>query len=77
QAAQTNYNERRKAFLQLAEISKFDPNETIALCQRAQDFEHELDKTEKEVLYRLLYQSYRKLGDFTKAKLWFDRWKEL
>lgn len=77
QAAQTNYNERRKALLQLAEISKFDPNETLALCQRAQEFENELDNAEKETLYRLLYQSYRKLGDFTRAKIWFDRWKGL
>ncbi len=77
QAAQTNYNERRKAFIQLAEISKFDPHETIALCQRAQAFENELDNAEKEVLYRLLYQSYRKLGDFARAKTWYDRWKGL
>lgn len=77
QAAATNYNERGKAFLQLAGMSVFDPHETISLCNKSMDFLNDFDNTEKQMLYEMLFKAYRKLGDFATAKLWFDRWKAL
>lgn len=77
QAAETNFDQRAKAFLQLAGISHFDPNETISLCMKTMEVVNDLSVDETLLLYQLLHSSYRKLGDFDKAKEWFDRWKAL
>ncbi len=77
QAAETNFDKRAKAFLQLADISQFDPYETINLCTKTMEVVDDLSSDERQVLYRLLHSSYRKLGDFEKAKEWYDRWKAL
>ncbi len=73
QAAQVVYDERGKAFVQLADISKFDASESLALCKKA--MKYDLDEQSKKILYRILYQCYRKLGDFDNAKKWFDQWQ--
>lgn len=73
QAAATNYKERGKAFLRLAQISEFDPKETIDLCQKTIQYENELDKNEKIILYKVMHNAYRKLGDFKNARFWFDK----
>ncbi|HEX9975493.1 MAG TPA: hypothetical protein VGD14_25810, partial [bacterium] len=77
QAAETNYDQRARAFLQLAGISQFDPHETISLCLKTMEVVDDLSVDETQILYQLLHSSYRKLGDFDKAKEWFDRWKAL
>ena len=77
QATETNFDQRAKAFLQLAGMSEFDPNETIRLCMVTMEVVDDLSVEEKEFLYKLLHISYRKLGDFDQAKHWFDSWKAL
>ncbi len=77
QAADVRYNDRGKAYLQLAMLSEFDPKETIRLCNKAQELSQQLDAKETEILYKLFHTSYRKLGDFTASKEWFDKWKQL
>ncbi len=73
QAAATNYKERGKAFLRLAQISEFDPRETIDLCHKTIRYEDELDANEKVILYKVMHNAYRKLGDFKNARFWFDK----
>ena len=75
QAAATNYKEQGKALLRLAQISRFDPNETINLCKKTMDYLDELDDAEKAILYEVLHKAYRKLGDFESAKHWFEQYK--
>jgi tetratricopeptide (TPR) repeat protein len=77
QAAETNFDQRARAFLQLAGISQFDPHETISLCMKTMEVVDDLSVDETQILYQLLHTSYRKLGDFDKAKEWFDRWNAL
>ncbi len=75
QAAAMNYQEQAKAFLQLAQISQFDPHETINLCKKTMDYLSELDDSEKVILYKILHRAYRKLGDFKSARHWFEQYK--
>ena len=77
QAAEINYDGRGQAFLQLSDMSKFDANETIKLCQQTMDYIDDLKINEKKMLYKLLHTTYRKLGDFQTSKKWFDKWKDL
>ncbi len=73
QAATINYHERGKAFLRLAQISEFDPRETIELCQKTIRYADALDESEKMILYKVMHNAYRKLGDFKNARFWFDK----
>lgn len=77
QAAEVYYNDRGKAYLQLAMLSEFDPNEAIRLSNKAFEFSEQLDANELQMLYKLFHTSYRKLGDFTASQQWFDKWKQL
>jgi len=75
QAAVTNYKEQGKAYLRLAQISRFDARETIDLCKKTMDYLDKMDHAEKAILYEELHKAYRKLGDFENAKYWFERYK--
>jgi len=77
QAALTNYEEQGKAYLRIAQLSQFNPVETIDLCQKTMDYVDELSNVEKSVLYEVLYRAYRKLGDFKNAMKWYQRYKSL
>jgi tetratricopeptide (TPR) repeat protein len=74
QAAVTNFKEQGKAFLRIAQISRFDPHETIRLCKQTMDYLDKLDDSEKAMLYEEMYKAYRKLGDFKNAKYWFEQY---
>lgn len=73
QAAAINYREQGKAFLQVAQISQFNPYETIDLCKKTMAYLDELDESEKAILYEVMHKAYRKLGDFENARYWFER----
>jgi hypothetical protein len=75
QAAATHYEEQSKAFLRIAQISDFDPNETIDLCKKSMDYLDKLDDSEKNKLYEVMYKAYRKLGDFKNASYWFEKYR--
>jgi len=75
QATATNYKEQGKAFLRIAQISQFDPHESINLCKKTMDYLNELADAEKIILYEILYRAYRKLGDFENAKHWHKKYK--
>jgi tetratricopeptide (TPR) repeat protein len=75
QAAATNYREQGRAFLRIAQISEFDPNVTIDLCKKTLDYLDKLDDSEKAILYKVMHQAYRKLGDFGNASYWFEKYK--
>jgi len=75
QAAVTKYNEQGKAFLRVAQISLFDPYETINLCKKAMDYLNELTDDEKAILYEVMHKAYRKLGDFESARYWFEKFR--
>lgn len=77
QATDTYNAQQGRAFLQLASLSQFDPNETIHLCNKVKNYFNSLTAIEKKLLYELYFKSYRKLGDFTASKQWFDQWKNL
>lgn len=77
QAAATNYKEQGKAFLRIAQMSQFDPYETIDLCKKTMDYLDELDDSEKVILYEVMHKAYRKLGDFTNARHWFEKYRTL
>ena len=77
QAANVPYNGRAKAFLQLADMTKSDAAETIRFCEKSMNYMDQLDEQSQNVLYQLLYSSYRKMGDFEKSKKWYDLWKGL
>lgn len=77
QAAHTNFKDRSKAYLQLADMSKFDPIETIRLCNKSIECNETIDDQSKKFLYQLLFSSYKKLGDFETSKKWYDLWRQL
>lgn len=75
QAAATHYEEQGRAFLRIAQISEFDPQETIDLCKKTMDYLDKLDESEKAILYKAMYTAYRKLGDFKNASYWFEKYR--
>lgn len=75
QAAATHYKEQGKAFLQVAQISQFDPYETISLCNKTLKYLDELEDREKAILYEVMHKAYRKLGDFENARFWYEKYK--
>ncbi|NOZ60270.1 MAG: hypothetical protein GXO74_01175 [Calditrichaeota bacterium] len=75
QIAQTPCADRAKAYIQLAVLSQFDPNEVINLCNKAMENKELLDNDSRKAMYEILYKAYRKLGNFTAARDWYDRWQ--
>ena len=73
QAANIVYDEQPKAYIQLAALSTFKPRESIKLCKKALEKINYLDDVSREALYGTLYEAYRKLGDFSEARKWFDK----
>ena len=72
QAAQIASKVKPLALIQLAILSSFDAKESIRLCREAMKYEKQLDEDALSKLYRQLYKSYRKLGNFAEAKKWYD-----
>jgi len=73
QAADIAYDEQAKAYIQLADLSLFNPRESINLCKKALKHVDYLEDISRDALYQTLYKAYRKLGDFAEARKWFDK----
>jgi hypothetical protein len=73
QSTQIMWYGRPKAFLQLADLSNFDPRETIRLCDTALAEPESLSPGDKRQLAELLSKSYQKQANFNEAKTWHRR----
>lgn len=73
QATQIKWNGRSKAYLRLAELSKFSPGETVELCNKALLVPEHLSPTDKRQLAELLSNAYQRQAKFKEAKDWHAR----
>ena len=70
QAAQIPWFGRPKAYLYLADLSRYDPRETIRLCELALSERENLTTSEMRTAATLLSESYTKEAEFKLAKEW-------
>ncbi|MBN2091022.1 hypothetical protein JW964_15520, partial [candidate division KSB1 bacterium] len=73
QSTQINWNGRSKAYLRLAELSKFSPAETVLLCNKALLIPENLSPTDKREIAELLSNAYQRQAKFKEAKEWHAR----
>ncbi len=73
QSTQINWNGRSRAYLQLAELSKFSPAETVALCNKALLIPENLSPTDKRLTAELLSNAFQRQAKFKEAKEWHAR----
>ena len=73
QAAAVEWYGRPRAHLQLAQLSHFDPRETIRLCELALDERENLEIPGLRKIAELLSDSYRKEAKFKLAREWYKK----
>lgn len=76
-SSQIEGSSRAKAFLNLAMMSLQNPQICLNYCTRAMDYQQQLNKEEKKLLYETTYQAYLKQGNFDEALEWFKRCYEM
>jgi pentatricopeptide repeat protein len=75
--SQIEGSSRGKAFLNLARMSLQNPQICLNYCTRALDYQEQLNKEEKKILYNTIYQIYLQQGDFEQALEWFKKYYEM
>jgi len=62
-----------KSYLQLACLSSINNDVTIDLCNKAIEYKDTLSLTEIQKVYELLFNAYKRKGDFNKAEPWYRK----
>jgi len=76
-SSQIESSSRGQALLNLATISRSNPQVCLNYCTRALDYQEKLNNEEKKILYETMYLAYMKQGDFDQALKWFKKYYEL
>ncbi|MBD3168286.1 MAG: tetratricopeptide repeat protein [candidate division Zixibacteria bacterium] len=53
------------------------PEEVVRLGQMAVDYTGQLNEQELKLLFQLMIDSYKKIGDFRSARMYYSRWRDL
>jgi tetratricopeptide (TPR) repeat protein len=62
-----------KSYLQLAKLVALDNNAVLKFAEQALIYQDQLTDDERNSLYQLFYQSYKKLGRFDDAAIWLQK----
>lgn len=75
--AQVESPVRGSAFLSLAYLSRNIPETCLGFCNRAANYVQQLAPNEQKLLFSILYDANRRLGNFEEALKWFEKSQEL
>lgn len=75
--AQVESPVRGSAFLSLAYLSRNIPETCLSFCNRAAGYLQQLAPDEQKLLFNILYDANRRLGNFEEALKWFQKSQEL
>lgn len=73
QSTRINWPGRATAYLALANLSQFDPRETIKLCKIALNESEKLQPDEKRQAAQMLSNAFRKDAKFKEARIWHQK----
>jgi len=76
-AAAIAWKERGKSYLNMAELTKTNIELSLKHAENAVAWERLFNTEEKKMIYRLLAEAYRRKNQPDKARLYFDKFREL
>ncbi|MBD3289478.1 hypothetical protein GF337_11800 [candidate division KSB1 bacterium] len=76
-AAQIEGPDRGRAYLGLAGIAFNSAEVCLDYCNRAYEYEYQLNEGERKNLYNLFYLAHKRKGDFAESVKWYDRFTQI
>jgi len=77
QATQVFWESRAKSYLEIAKMSRNNPNSAITACRAALTQPEQLDVNEQMSVYQLLVEAFKRRGKFNEARQYYAKWMEL
>lgn len=77
QAAAIDWEKRAKSFLELAKLSRNQPQMVMENCRQALNAPEQLDHNEQMQAYQLMVEALKRTGKFDEAKRYYAEWVNL
>ncbi len=77
QAVEVAWEKRAKSFLELAKLSRNQPQMAIENCRQALNAPEQLDLNEQMQAYQLMVEALKRTGQFNEARRYYTEWVNL